>query len=333
VTVACTVLGAGAWGTALAVQLARMGQDVVLWDRNADRCASISERHRNPGYLTEIELPPNLRADADLTRAVARADLVVPVVPSHAMRDVMDRAARAVRAGATICCASKGVEERTLATMAEVLADVLPDHRDRITVLSGPSFAFELARELPTAVVIAGPEAAAHDAAEAFHGGALRCYTTDDVVGVCMGGSLKNVIAIACGVSDGLGLGHNARAALITRGLAEITRTAVVLGANPLTMMGLAGLGDLVLTCSGNLSRNRRVGLALAEGKDLDAILRDLGGVAEGVVTARSAKALRDRVGVEMPIAEIVYALLYEGLPVKGAIRALLERERKDEKG
>lgn len=328
----CTVLGAGSWGTALAVQLARQGHDTLLWDRNADRCDHINRTHLNPRYLTSVSLPEALVAVPDLKAATAHADLLVTGVPSHALREVMSEAAPFVKEGAAVCCATKGVENGSLATMAEVLGEVLPAHRERTTVLSGPSFALELATGLPTAVVIAGRDAPAHEAAEAFHGQTFRAYHTEDVVGVCIGGSLKNVMAIACGISDGAGFGSNARAAIITRGLAEISRLAVAMGANPLTMMGLAGMGDLVLTCTGNLSRNRRVGLALGEGRTLTEILDELGEVAEGVTTAQSAFNLAHRVGVELPITEQVYRLLYEEKPVMTALLDLLGRERRAER-
>lgn len=329
----CTVLGAGSWGTALAAQLARQGHDTLLWDRNASRCATINLEHRNPRYLRDSELPADLVADADLSAAVARAELLVPVLPSHALREVLSACRADVPEDAWICVATKGIEGGTLQTMDRVTVDVLgPAARERLSMLYGPSFAKEVAASLPTAVVAAGRDAPAHAAAEAFHGGAFRTYTTEDVVGVCIGGSLKNVMAIATGVSDGLGLGLNARAAIITRGLAEITRLAVAAGANPLTMMGLAGMGDLVLTCTGDLSRNRRVGLALGAGRDLEEILEELGEVAEGVTTARSARALGAKLEVELPITEQVYALLYEDKPVGRALSDLLSRDRRPER-
>ncbi len=331
---ACTVLGAGSWGTALAVQLARRGHDVVLWDRNEARCAAIDQDHRNPRYLSEISLPPTLRASADLEASVARARLLVPAVPSHALRGVVDACGPVIPDDTVICCATKGIEEGSLGTMAEVLAAVVPGGaREAITILSGPSFAREVAQGLPTAVVVAGPDAAARQAAEAFHGDGFRAYHTEDVVGVCVGGSLKNVMAIACGVSDGIGLGDNARAALITRGLAEVTRLARAMGANPLTMMGLAGMGDLVLTCTGDQSRNRRVGLALGRGRTLADILEELGEVAEGVITAKTAWNLGRRLGVEMPITEQIHGLLYEEKPAADALHDLLSRQRKAERG
>ncbi len=331
--VACTVLGSGSWGTALAAQLARLGHDVVLWGNDAAVADTINGEHRNPRYLREVVLPPNLRASLDLGESVSRARLLVPAVPSHALREVMKACSDAVAADVVVCSATKGIEERTLDTVAEVLRHTLPERtHDAITILSGPSFALEVARGLPTAVAIAGPEPAAHFAADAFHGDAFRCYTTEDLVGVCIGGSLKNVMAIACGVSDGIGLGLNARSAIITRGLAEVTRLAVAMGADPLTMMGLAGMGDLVLTCTGDLSRNRRVGLALGRGQKLSQILEDLGEVAEGVITARSGRDLGIRVGVELPITQQVYELLYEDKPAAIALMHLLQRQRKNER-
>lgn len=329
----CTVLGAGSWGTALAVQLARLGHDVVLWDRNPARCEAIDREHKNPRYLTQVDLPPSLRASADLAASVERARLLVTAVPSHALRAVAAECAPAIAEEAIVCCATKGIEEGTLQTMAQVLEETVPRPvRYGVTVLSGPSFARELATGRPTAVVIAGRDGPAHFAADAFHGEALRVYTTEDVTGVCIGGSLKNVMAIACGVSDGIGLGDNARAALITRGLAELTRLAEAMGSNPLTMMGLAGMGDLVLTCTGDQSRNRRVGLALGRGRTLQDILDELGEVAEGVVTASSAWSLGRKLGVEMPITEQIHALIYEGKPAAQALMDLLSRRRKPER-
>lgn len=330
---ACTVVGAGSWGTALAVQLARLGHDTWLWDHRPDRCEAINTTHRNPRYLKTIDLPDSLVAHPDLHESVARAELVVTGVPSHALRDVMGACADAVRPDAVVCSATKGIEEETLLTSDGVLRDVLPERvHDGITVLSGPSFALETAKGLPTAVVIAGADAPAHMAAGAFHGDFFRCYTTEDVVGVCVGGSLKNVMAIACGISDGIGLGLNARAGIITRGLAEVTRLAVAMGANPLTLMGLAGMGDLVLTCTGDLSRNRRVGLGLGQGKTLAQILDELGEVAEGVKTAHSAWDLGRKLDVEMPITEQVYALLYQDKPAHQALLDLLSRRRTTER-
>jgi glycerol-3-phosphate dehydrogenase (NAD(P)+) len=260
---------------------------------------------------------------------VRGAEVVVPVLPSHALREVIRTAVPYLTADVPIGCATKGIEEGTGFTMAELVAQEVPGGLSQISVLYGPSFALELAQGLPTAVVCAG--AASEPVIQVFHGGALRVYASTDLVGVCIGGSLKNVVAIACGVSDGAGLGNNARAALITRGLAEITRLAVAMGADPLTMAGLAGLGDLVLTCTGALSRNRRVGLALGQGRSLADVLAELGEVAEGVTTARSARELAERVGVELPITNQVHAMLFEGKPAVQALADLMGRSRKGE--
>ncbi|MEO0600145.1 MAG: NAD(P)H-dependent glycerol-3-phosphate dehydrogenase [Myxococcota bacterium] len=326
----CTVIGAGSWGTALAVQLVRVGHETVLWDRNPERCDHINAHHRNPRYLRDVDLPAGLRAEPELARCVDGAELVVPVLPSHALRSVLATVKGQISTETQVCCATKGIEDDTLVTMHEVCSQEL-GNPDRVSMLYGPSFALEVAKGLPTAVVVAGGDAA-QVAADAFHGDRFRAYHTADIIGVCIGGSIKNVMAIACGVSDGLGLGANARAGLITRGLAEITRLAVAMGADPLTMMGLAGIGDLVLTCTGNLSRNRRVGLALGEGRTLDDILTELGEVAEGVTTAVSAHKLSRRLGVEMPITEQVYAMLHESKPASEALSALMGRERRAEK-
>lgn len=332
-TMACTVLGAGSWGTALAIQLARQGHPVQLWDRNPERCEFMNREHRNPRYLKEISLPENLVAVPDLQDAVYRAELLVPVVPSHALRGVMEGAKAAVRSDTLVCCATKGIEQGSLSTMHAVLLDLLPPALHLgVTVLSGPSFALELAKGLPTTVVVAGEEVPAHAASEAFHGGMFRVYHTEDVTGVCIGGSLKNVMAIGCGISDGLGMGLNARAGLITRGLAEITRLAVAQGADPRTMMGLAGLGDLVLTCTGNLSRNRRVGLGLGAGRALEEILEELGEVAEGVITAGTAHELAASCHVEMPVTEQVFRVIHQGIPAREALSNLLGRERRHER-
>ncbi|MEN0063578.1 MAG: NAD(P)H-dependent glycerol-3-phosphate dehydrogenase [Myxococcota bacterium] len=327
----CTVIGAGSWGTALAVQLVRQGHETRLWDRNPDRCTHINAHHRNPRYLKDVDLPAGLQAVSDLNGAVEGAELVVPVVPSHALRGVLDRAKGQIGINTQVCCATKGIEEDSLTTMYDVCGTVL-GNPDRVSMLYGPSFALEVAKGLPTAVVVAGQAQCAQVAADAFHGELFRAYHTNDIIGVCIGGSIKNVMAIACGVSDGLGLGANARAGLITRGLAEITRLAVAMGADPLTMMGLAGIGDLVLTCTGNLSRNRRVGLALGEGRTLNDILEELGEVAEGVTTAVSAHKLAAKLGVEMPISEQVYQMLHEDKPAQEALMALMGRQRRAEK-
>ena len=330
----CAVLGAGSWGTALAMQLGRCGHEVWLWDHRADRAAEAQAARQNRRYLPGRAFPDTLTVTGDMDSALDDAELVVTVVPSHTMRSVMAAAAPALSPRAIVCCASKGIEEQTVCTMDEVLQSVLPEAlHGRICALSGPSFAAEVANDLPTAVVVAGrDDLATHRVAAAFHGSNFRVYTSDDLIGVEIGGALKNVMAIACGVADGMGLGQNARAGIITRGLAEITRLAVARGANPLTLAGLAGMGDLVLTCTGDLSRNRRVGIALGQGRTLEAVLTELGQVAEGVITARSARQLGERLGVELPITEEIYNILYAGKPSAQAMMDLLGRRRKAER-
>jgi glycerol-3-phosphate dehydrogenase (NAD(P)+) len=282
-----------------------------------------------------LRLPDALTVSGDLDAALDGAALVVEVVPSQAVRAVMAEVGPLIQDGALICCASKGIEQDSLLTMAEVLHAVLPARlHGGLGFLAGPSFAAEVARGLPTAVVVASHVPATADAiSEALHAGAFRAYTTEDVDGAELGGALKNIIAIAAGVSDGVGAGLNARAALLTRGLAEITRLAVAKGGNPLTLAGLAGMGDLVLTATGDLSRNRRVGLGLGQGRRLADILAELGQVAEGVTTTRSARALAQKEGVSMPIVEEIYRMLYEDKPAAEALKSLLGRERKAERG
>ncbi|MET0395863.1 MAG: NAD(P)H-dependent glycerol-3-phosphate dehydrogenase [Longimicrobiaceae bacterium] len=327
------VVGAGSWGTALANLLARKGVQVILWSHEADVAEGIEREHRNPRYLAEVELDPRLRATADMAEAVDGAEVVVSVSPSHVVRAVMSQAARSMRADALVVSASKGIETDTLETMDGVLEDVLPREAALgATYLSGPSFALEVGLGQPTAVTIASRSArAAERAQELFQTDYFRVYTSSDVAGVELGGALKNVIAIAAGVVEGLGFGNNTRAALITRGLAEITRLGVDLGANPLTFAGLAGMGDLILTCTGALSRNRSVGLELGAGRSLQDILGGMTQVAEGVRTARSAHDLALRRGIEMPIVHAVHAVLFEELAPRAAVERLMLREPKAE--
>jgi len=326
-------LGGGSWGTALGFHSARLGHSVCIWEFDPQLAEAHEAARENVRYLPGIPFPDGLRMSGSLEEALAGAELVLAVVPSQNMRDTMKLAAQWIPDEAILCIASKGVEQNSLMTMDEVLCDVLgEENHKRIAVLSGPSFALELAEGKTTAVVVASKDPAlAEKTAGVFHGGNFRVYHSEDVIGVEMGGALKNVMAIACGICDGAGLGTNCRAALITRGLAEITRLSVARGANPLTLAGLAGMGDLVLTCTGDLSRNRRVGLGLGQGRPLDEILDELGQVAEGVMTARSAYNLGRKAGVDMPITQEVYAMIYEGKPVPEALRDLLGRQRKAE--
>lgn len=325
----------------MAIHLARRGLYVRLWSRSAEHAAAMRAERRNPSYLTEFEFPPGLEATHDLADATRDVDLVVCAVPSHGLRSVIqswktfftdtpDDAPRPL-----VLVAAKGVEVDTLATMDEVLRQELPSAwHAGISVLGGPSFAAEVAQGLPTTVVVGARDAATRGAIQRMISDhMLRAYETEDVLGVELGGAFKNVIALAAGIGDGAGLGQNARAGLITRGLAEISRLAVALGANSATLSGLAGVGDLVLTCTGGLSRNRRVGMALGQGKSLEAILAEMGMVAEGVLNTKSAHRLALREGVDMPIVAVMYAILYEGLAVAEAVDALMGRRLKAERG
>jgi glycerol-3-phosphate dehydrogenase (NAD(P)+) len=327
------VIGAGSWGTALANLLAGKGYPIRLWANDPERARILAETRQNAKYLPGYPLGPGVAPTGDLAEALDRAELVVEVVPSHAVRDVMSRASRWLPAGAPLVTASKGIENGTLCTMTEVLAQVLPVAvHPALCVLSGPSFAREVSAGFPTAVSVAAQQPAMARAVQAaFTTPSFRAYTSDDVIGVQLGGALKNVIAIAAGISDGLGCGNNSRAALITRGLAEISRLAVKKGAHPLTLSGLSGLGDLVLTCTGELSRNRKVGFELGRGRRLAEILGETSMVAEGVKTARSACDLGRQLGVELPICQVVFRVLYEDLAPKEAVGALMGREPKAE--
>ena len=327
------VLGAGSWGTALGAVLAGKGYPVAIWDADPEPLATLAERHENVRYLPGIRLPESLRAEPDMAAALAGAELVVIAVPSHAVRPVAVQARSLLAAGIPICTVAKGVEVDSLMTMSEVLEDVLPlELHPYLVFLSGPSFAGEVARGAPTTVTVAGRwDRVAKRVQDAFHTRTFRPYTSTDVVGVEIGGCAKNVVAIATGLCDGLGLGANARSAIITRGLAEITRLAVARGANALTLLGLSGLGDLVLTCSSVQSRNYRVGFGLGTGRKLEEIQRELGQVAEGVLNARSVRQLAAKVGVEMPICEAVYRILEDGQDPRTAVRVLLSRETRAE--
>ena len=327
------VVGAGSWGTALANLLAKKGHDVCVWSFEPEVADSINREHRNSAYLTDVALDERLRATTSLEEAVADAACIVSVSPAQHVRKVMADAATSMRDDALVIGASKGIETDSLKTMAQVLAEVLPASAGaRSCYLSGPSFALEVAQEQPTAVTIAShdDDAAAH-AQEIFQTPYFRCYTSTDVTGVELGGALKNVIAVAAGMAVGLGLGHNATAALITRGLAEITRLGVRLGSNPLTLAGLAGMGDLILTCTGGLSRNRHVGVELGKGRTLNEVLGEMTMIAEGVQTTRAAHALALRSGIEMPIVAEVHAVLFEGRPAAEAVDNLMLREPKAE--
>lgn len=329
-TIRCGVIGAGAWGTALADLLARAGHEVVLWAHEPDVVEAINSRHRNDRFLPGPALAETLRASNDAGEAVSGADIVTYVAPSHVLRAVVRSHADAVPRNALLAVATKGIERDSLAIMTDVVREELPDRR--VAALSGPSFAAEVAERQPTAVVAASDDlAVAGQVQRIFSTESFRVYAHDDVVGVELGGALKNVMAVATGMAEGLGLGFNSRAALITRGLAEMTRLGVALGASPATFAGLAGMGDLVLTCTGSLSRNRSVGVEVGKGRTLGDVLAGKDTVAEGVTTARSAAALARREGVEMPIVSAVHRILFEGQSPRSAIEDLMRRELRPE--
>lgn len=325
------VLGAGSWGTALAVHLGRVGHDVSLWARDPSLAADIAARQANAVYLPDISLPERVTVTASMSQALADSELIVSALPSHGCRAVMRQAAPHIRPTATIVSATKGLEADSLLRMSEVIAQELGTER-AVVVLSGPSFAAEVAQQLPTAVLAASASEAATGLVQAeFRGPTFRLYGSRDVVGVEIGGAMKNVIAIAAGVVEGLGLGHNALAALITRGLAEITRLATAAGGRRDTTAGLSGLGDLVLTCTGHLSRNRHVGFELARGRTLPEILAAMKMVAEGVNTTRAVLALGERHGVELPIVTQMAAVLDGRSGVRAAVEALMVRPQRTE--
>jgi glycerol-3-phosphate dehydrogenase (NAD(P)+) len=325
------VLGAGSWGTALAVHLGRAGREVRLWARDADLVAEMSRRRANPRYLQDVTLPDGVVPTASLAEAVTGAGFVIVTVPSHGLRSVVHAAAAHARAGAIFVSATKGLEAESLDRMSEVI-DEETGAGHPIVVLSGPSFAAEVARELPTAVLVASLDAgAAARVQDVFRGRGLRLYVTDDVPGVEIGGALKNVIAIAAGAVEGLGLGHNAMAALITRGLAEISRLACAEGGRRETLAGLSGLGDLVLTCTGDLSRNRHVGVELGRGRRLDEILGGMHMVAEGVRTTSVAVALGRKHDIELPITAQMAAVLEGSASPREAVDVLMGRRQRAE--
>lgn len=326
----CTVIGAGAWGTALANLLAENGHEVRIWAYEADVVESINQHQENRRFLAGIQLHPGMRATANLDAACDGAEIVVFASPSHVLRQVAAQASRWIPAAAVCAVATKGIERERLALMTDVVAEEVPGRP--VVALSGPSFALEVAQHLPTAIVAASDDLeVARRLQVALSTSAFRVYTQRDVRGVELGGALKNVMAVATGIADGLQLGFNARAALITRGLAEMTRLGVKLGADPMTFMGLAGMGDLVLTCTGSLSRNRSVGLEIGRGATLAEVLHGRETVAEGVTTTESAKALAAREQVEMPIVNAVHRVLFEKQPARWALVELMTRDLKGE--
>ena len=327
------VVGGGAWGTALAAHAARLDHEVKLWAREPEVVSDVNERSENRMFLEGVALPRSLRASSNPAEVLAGAEIVILVPPSAFLRNVAGVMAEHLPKGAHVGVATKGIEEKTLHLMTDVAAEALPGvTSSEVCALSGPSFAREVASGLPTDVVVASKSAEAATAvADALHSPMFRVYTSKDPIGVEVGGAMKNVLAIAAGACDGLGLGTNARAALVTRGLSEMARLGVALGGDPLTFMGLSGVGDLILTSTGALSRNRQLGMKIAEGMEPAKYLASQRTVAEGYLTARAAFRLAQKLGVDVPITEQVYYVLHEGRPLLEAMKLLLTRAQKDE--
>jgi glycerol-3-phosphate dehydrogenase (NAD(P)+) len=324
------VIGAGAWGTALSNLLAENDHEVMLWAYEADVVESINANSENRRFLAGVPLHAGLKASGVIGQVLDGVELAIFVAPSHVLRQVAASCTREMPAGVPLVVATKGIDRDHLALMTDVVDEEIPGHP--IVALSGPSFALEVANHLPTAIVAASAdEAAALLTQRTLSTSAFRVYTQSDVIGVELGGALKNVMAVATGIADGLQLGFNARAALITRGLAEMTRLGVVMGADPQTFAGLAGMGDLVLTCTGSLSRNRSVGLEIGRGATLQEVLQGRETVAEGVTTTETAKALAEKHGVEMPIVQAVHRVLFERQPARWALVELMTRDLKAE--
>ncbi|HEY3487694.1 MAG TPA: NAD(P)H-dependent glycerol-3-phosphate dehydrogenase [Gammaproteobacteria bacterium] len=327
------LLGAGSWGTALAVLLADNGHAVHLWDRNAELLEAMQSQRENRRYLPGVQLPAGINISHDPTTALQAANLPLLVVPSSGFREVLKTHADIIRRKGKLVWATKGLEEATYSLLHVVAQEILGE-RMQLAVISGPNFAVEVGKRIPTATTIASnSEAFAAEVAQCLYNDWFRPYTSTDLIGVQLGGALKNVLAIAYGLADGLGLGANTRAALLTRGLAEITRLTVRMGGRLETLSGLAGVGDLVLTCTDNKSRNRRLGLILATGKSLDTALAEIGQAVEGVKTASAAHYLAEKMAVELPIIEQVYQVLFKGITAQQALKALLARELKTEQG
>jgi glycerol-3-phosphate dehydrogenase (NAD(P)+) len=327
-----SVIGAGAFGTAMAIAAARAGNDVVLWAHDPEVARAIAETGTNPDYLRGADLGERIRATSDLAEAAEHSETLFMVVPSHHYREVLTQLRGSLRGAVRVISGTKGIENDSLDRMSEISAEVLGDRLTAFAVLSGPTFAIETAKGTPTAAVIASRDTAfAQEVQQVMSSPTFRLYHSEDVVGVELAGSLKNVIAIAAGALEGLGLGANTNAALITRGLREMTRLGIVMGGRLETFAGLAGMGDLVLTCTGALSRNRTVGVLLGKGQTLDEILRDAKFVAEGIKTAKSAQQLAERHSIEMPITREMHRVLYEGESPREGIQRLMTRSLKAE--
>jgi glycerol-3-phosphate dehydrogenase (NAD(P)+) len=327
------VLGAGSWGTGLALQLDRSGSRAIMWDRDTDNLSKIRSTRRNQRYLPDIEIPVSIDIEDDILTAVKAADHVLVVTPSHAFAATLKIIREVLKPGQGIAWACKGFEPGSGRLLHQVALELLPAGTP-LAIVTGPSFAKEVAMNLPTAVTVAGPDRIfAKLMADALHGGRFRAYTSDDIIGAELGGAVKNVMAVATGICDGMNLGDNARAALITRGLAEMMRLGAALNAKPETLMGLAGAGDLILTCTGDLSRNRRLGLQLGKGNTVDQAVEQIGQVVEGINSAAEVQRLAIKHDINMPITEQVNGIIHKGWdPVEGVAR-LLAREQKAEYG
>lgn len=325
------VIGAGAWGTALASLLAGNGQPTFLWGRSSDYLSLIAKTHTSPRYLPNISLPESLNASSDLAEVLSQARDVLVVIPSHAFRQTLEAIAPHLNDDSRLMWASKGFEPETGRLLHAVVEDMF-GKRFPTAVISGPTFALEVAKGMPTAVTVASADQAfATEIAQRLHSETFRAYTSSDVVGVEVGGSVKNILAIAAGIADGLGFGANARAALITRGLTEVMRLGEALGGHRETLMGLAGLGDLVLTCTDDLSRNRRFGLALGRGNDMKEARDSIDQVVEGIEAAKEARRVAESLNIEMPIIDQVYQVLYNNRSPHEAVTQLLHRQQKPE--
>jgi len=328
---ACVIV-AGAWGTALGMVLRDGGYEVLLWDRNPEAVRAVNEERRSL-RLPGIPVPEGIAATTDWKEALSGASIVVSAAPSTAVSEISERMASFIPEDALLVSATKGLDPDTLRRPTQVWGDANPGLSERLVALSGPNFAVEIAKRLPAATTVASVSAFAREAAQtAFMVPYFRVYTSEDVAGVELGGALKNIIAIACGIIEGMGLGHNAQAGIISRGIAEITRLGVALGAYPLTFAGLSGVGDLVLTSTGDLSRNRQAGIAVGKGESIHSFIERTGYTVEGFVTVKSAVTLAARLGISMPIAETVYRVLYEDLPVQEALSAIMSREKRSER-
>ena len=326
-----TILGTGAWGTSLGIHFAKHGHQIAMWTHNAEHAQTMQESRENERYLPNFRLPENLNVYADMSEALRDSELVLVVTPVVGLRSSVEQLKQHGGGNLPILTACKGFELDTGLLTYQVVQEVLPEN-PRVGVLSGPSFAQELAKQLPCAVCLASEnEAWLHDLVQALNTNVMRLYGNSDVIGVSVGGAVKNVMAIATGLSDGLGYGLNARAALVTRGLAEITRLAIAMGAQTKTMMGLAGMGDLILTCTGALSRNRKVGLGLAEGKTLHQVLKEIGHVAEGIPTIEEVHNAAAKYQIDMPITDMLYQLVRNELAASDVVERLMQREPKSE--